>query len=82
MSLKFCSYRLKVGGAKAGILGDPTDIERKNMLLTSFAKSIESYVKNDVYYPGPDMGTDDDDLIKMFKVMGVPNLAPKKIGFR
>ncbi|MHA1460948.1 MAG: hypothetical protein ACTSO8_05655, partial [Promethearchaeota archaeon] len=39
-----------------------------------------TYVKNDVYYPGPDMGTDDDDILKMFSVMGVPNLAPKKIG--
>jgi len=80
MSLKFCAYRMKVGGAKSGIWGDPLDIENKNMLLTSFANSISTFVKNDVYYPGPDMGTDDDDLMKMFKVMGIPNMAPKKIG--
>lgn len=79
MSLKFCTYRLKVGGAKAGIWGNPTDLEQKNLLLTGFAKEIEKYVKNDVYYPGPDMGTDDDDLYKMFGVMGIPNLAPNKI---
>jgi glutamate dehydrogenase/leucine dehydrogenase len=82
MSLKFCAYRLKVGGAKAGIWGDPSDIEKKNILLTSFADSIATYIKNDIYYPGPDMGTNDDDLFKMFSVMGVPNLAPKKIGFK
>jgi len=80
MSLKFCAYRMKIGGAKAGIWGDPRDKERKEILLTSFAKAIEPFIKNDVYYPGPDMGTDDDDLFKMFSVMGVPNLAPKKIG--
>ena len=80
MSLKFCAYRLKVGGAKAGIWGDPRDKEKKEMLLTSFAKATETFTKNDVYYPGPDMGTDDDDLLKIFSVMGVPNLAPKKIG--
>jgi len=80
MSLKFCAYRLKVGGAKAGIWGDPRDKEKKEMLLTSFAKATEAFTKNDVYYPGPDMGTDDDDLLKIFSVMGVPNLAPKKIG--
>jgi len=79
MSLKFCAYRLKLGGAKAGIWGDPLD-ENKDILLTGFANAIETYVKNDVYYPGPDMGTDDDDILKMFSVMGVPNLAPKKIG--
>lgn len=82
MSLKFCAYRLKVGGAKAGIWCDPLDLNKKNILLTSFADSIATYIKNDVYYPGPDMGTDDDDLYKMFCVMGVPNLAPKKIGFK
>lgn len=82
MSLKFCSYRMKVGGAKAGIWGDPLNLEQKNILLTSFAKSIEKFVKNDVYYPGPDMGTDDDDLLKIFRVMGAPNLAPNKIGMR
>jgi glutamate dehydrogenase (NAD(P)+) len=82
MSLKFCAYRLKLGGAKAGIWGDPLDLEKKAILLTSFADSIATYIKNDVYYPGPDMGTDDDELFKMFCVMGVPNLAPKKIGFK
>ena len=82
MSLKFCTYRLKVGGAKAGIWGNPTDLVQKNLLLTGFAKAIEKYVKNDVYYPGPDMGTDDDDLYKMFSVMGIPNLAPNKIGLQ
>jgi len=80
MSLKFCTYKMKIGGAKAGIWGDPLDKEKKEILLTSFAKSIEPFIKNDVYYPGPDMGTNDDDLLKMFRVIGVPNLAPKKIG--
>jgi len=80
MSMKFCTYRLRVGGAKSGIWGDPTDLEKKGILLTSFADAIGNFIKNDIYYPGPDMGTDDDDLLKMFKVIGSPNLAPKKIG--
>ena len=80
MSLKFCTYRLKIGGAKAGIWGDPLDQEQKNLLLTGFANHIEPYIKNDLYYPGPDMGTDDDDLLKIFKVIGAPNFAPNKIG--
>jgi glutamate dehydrogenase (NAD(P)+) len=79
MSLKFCAYRLKLGGAKSGVLGNPLN-DNKGVLLTGFAKAIETYVKNDGYYPGPDIGTDDNDLFKMFSVMGVPNLAPNKIG--
>jgi glutamate dehydrogenase (NAD(P)+) len=82
MSLKFCAYRLKIGGAKAGIWGDPSDLEKKGILLTAFADQIAPFIMHDVYYPGPDMGTDDNDLLKMFKVMGVPNLAPKPIGLK
>jgi glutamate dehydrogenase/leucine dehydrogenase len=80
MTLKFCSYKMKVGGAKTGIWGDYSNEEEKNILLKGFAKQIETFIKNDFYYPGPDMGTDDDDLLKIFKVIGAPNLAPNKIG--
>jgi len=80
MTLKFCSYKMKVGGAKTGIWGDYSNEEEKNILLTGFAKQIETFIKNDFYYPGPDMGTDDDDLLKIFKVIGAPNLAPNKLG--
>jgi glutamate dehydrogenase (NAD(P)+) len=80
MTLKFCSYKVPAGGAKAGIWGNPFNIEKKNILLTSFADSIEAFIKNYLYYPGPDMGTDDKDLLKIFKIAGLPHLAPKKIG--
>ena len=43
-------------------------------------KGIEPFIKNYLYYPGPDMGTDDNDLLKIFNIVGLPNLAPKKIG--
>ena len=79
MTLKFCSYKMKTGGAKAGIWCDPSNSEEKELLLTGFAKQIETLIKNDMYYPGPDMGTDDDDLLKVFEVIGAPNLAPKKL---
>lgn len=80
MTLKFCTYKIPAGGAKAGIWGNPLDVEKKNILVTTFADSIESFIKNYLYYPGPDMGTDENDLLKIFKVVGLPNLAPKKIG--
>ena len=80
MTLKFCTYKVPAGGAKAGIWGNPLNKEKKNILLTSFADSIESYIKHYLYYPGPDMGTDDNDLLKIFNIVGLPNLAPKKIG--
>jgi glutamate dehydrogenase/leucine dehydrogenase len=80
MTLKFCTYKVPAGGAKAGIWGNPLDVDKKNILLTSFADSIQSFIQSYLYYPGPDMGTDDSDLLKIFKIVGLPNLAPKKIG--
>ncbi|MFX1323656.1 MAG: Glu/Leu/Phe/Val dehydrogenase dimerization domain-containing protein [Promethearchaeota archaeon] len=80
MTLKFCTYKIPAGGAKTGIWGNPLDIEFKNILLTSFADSISSFIKNYLYYPGPDMGTDDNDMLKIFNIIKMPNLAPKKIG--
>ncbi|MFX1480944.1 MAG: Glu/Leu/Phe/Val dehydrogenase dimerization domain-containing protein [Promethearchaeota archaeon] len=80
MTLKFGSYKIPTGGAKAGIWGDPRDLKKKSIILTSFAESIESLIKNYIYYPGPDMGTDDNDLLKIFNIVKLPNLAPKKIG--
>jgi glutamate dehydrogenase/leucine dehydrogenase len=80
MTLKFSSYNIPVGGAKAGIWGDPVDLQKKDILLSSFADSIELFIKNNIYYPGPDMGTDDNDLIKIFNTLKLPNRAPKKIG--
>jgi len=79
MTLKFCSYKMKTGGAKAGIWGDPSNLEEKELLLTGFAKQIETLIKNDMYYPGPDMGTDDDDLLKIFEAIRASNLAPNKL---
>ncbi len=80
MTFKFSSYKVPAGGAKAGIWGNPLDIEKKEVLLTSFADSIEPFIKNYLYYPGPDMGTDDNDILRIFNIVGLPNLAPKKIG--
>ncbi|MBD3255533.1 MAG: hypothetical protein GF383_10590 [Candidatus Lokiarchaeota archaeon] len=82
MTYKFCTYRMKVGGAKAGIWGDPRDLETKGLLITSFGDAIEKFILNDVYYPGPDMGTDDADMLKIFNVIGKPNLAPKPLGMK
>ncbi len=80
MTFKFSSYKVPAGGAKAGIWGNPLDIEKKEVLLTSFADSIAPFIKNYLYYPGPDMGTDDNDILRIFTIVGLPNLAPKKIG--
>ncbi len=81
MSYKFASYRLKVGGAKAGIKGDPFS-EKKDLLITGFAEAIKTNILEDKYVCGPDMGTYDRDIERIFNIIGKPGLAPKPLGMK
>jgi len=79
MTYKFASYRFKVGGAKAGIIADPHS-EKRNLIITSFAEAIKTSILEHSYLPGPDMGTNDADLERIFNIIGKPGLAPKPLG--
>ncbi|MFX0070069.1 MAG: Glu/Leu/Phe/Val dehydrogenase dimerization domain-containing protein [Candidatus Hermodarchaeota archaeon] len=79
MTYKFASYRLKVGGAKSGIMADPLS-EKKDLLIASFAEAIKTYILEDKYVCGPDMGTYDRDVERIFNIIGKPGLAPKPLG--
>ena len=79
MTYKFASYRLKVGGAKVGIVADPLS-KNKDLIIASFANAIKSFILEDRYYPGPDMGTYDSDIERIFNIIGKPGLAPKPLG--
>lgn len=82
MTYKFCTYKMPAGGAKSGIWGDPNDKNRKDLLITSYADSISKYILNLMYYPGPDMGTYDSDMEKIFNIIGRPELTPEKLGLK
>jgi glutamate dehydrogenase (NAD(P)+) len=79
MTLKFCTFGLSCGGAKSGLIGNPLD-ENRDLLITSFADALAPFIKTNAYYPGPDMGTYDSDLERIFKTVGRPELTPRKVG--
>ncbi len=81
MTYKFASYRLKVGGAKAGIMADPLS-DKKDLLVASFAEAIKTNIIEDKYYCGPDMGTYDRDIERIFNIIGNPGLVPKPLGMK
>lgn len=57
MTLKNAAASLPHGGAKAGIIADPTmPPDHKERLVRAFARAIREIVS---YIPGPDMGTDE-----------------------
>ncbi|UCD82961.1 MAG: Glu/Leu/Phe/Val dehydrogenase, partial [Desulfobacterales bacterium] len=61
MTLKNAAADLPYGGGKAGIVAESgTSPEVRTEIVRGFARLIHRY--RDIYVPGPDVGTNDDDM--------------------
>ncbi|TXT66452.1 MAG: Glutamate dehydrogenase (NAD(P)(+)) [Promethearchaeota archaeon] len=68
MTLKNAAAHLPYGGGKAGIVAS-RELSQKdhNLIIKGFAKLIKKY--EDLYVPGPDVGTNDEDM----KIIAIQN---------
>jgi len=80
MSLKFCTYKIPLSGAQAGIICKG-NIDRKNLFLKSFILSIKATIKQADYFPEPDLGIFDTDYDIIFKTLGKPKILTQNISF-
>ncbi len=62
MTYKFAALGQRVGGAKAGVRGDPADRAGKAALMTRFCAEVRPLVKAGRFVTGPDMGTSEEDF--------------------
>jgi glutamate dehydrogenase (NAD(P)+) len=62
MTYKFAALGQRVGGAKAGVRGDPADRAGKADLMTRFCAEIRPMVEAGRFVTGPDMGTAEEDF--------------------
>jgi len=76
MTLKNAVNGLKHGGAKSGIIADPSSAE-KETLVREFARQIRDLKE---YIPGPDMGTDETAMAWIHEEIGRAVGLPKMIG--
>lgn len=75
MTLKYGLLGLSLGGAKAGVLGDPVaSVSEKRTRLLAFGKAIEPLLRSREYIPDADMGTSAGDVRWMFEALGLPVL--------
>ncbi|MCA9409192.1 MAG: Glu/Leu/Phe/Val dehydrogenase [Candidatus Omnitrophica bacterium] len=87
MTLKYGFCRMDQGGAKAGIvLNMDAPQETKQRFLRRFAELIEPLLKSGYYITGPDMGTEQKDILDMLKHidMKIPKMrrdSGQKSGF-
>ena len=72
MTLKLGFLGLPHGGAKAGIRYDENaSKEDKLRLLAGFGRKVQDLLSNRIYLPGSDMGTNNQDIRDMFKILGI-----------
>ena len=62
MTYKFAALGQRVGGAKAGVRGDPADRAGKALLMTRFCAEVRPMVEAGRFLTGPDMGTSEVDF--------------------
>ncbi len=78
MTLKNAACRLRHGGAKSVIFGDPAmPRDQKEQLIRAFACAIAPLVE---YIPGPDMGTDEFAMAWIHDEIGRAVGLPAEIG--
>ena len=73
MTYKFAVMDLPIGGSKAGIWGDPAmPRAKKDGILKAFGRAIKPLLEAGVNVAS-DMGTDDDDVDRMYEGAGIPH---------
>ena len=62
MSYKYGALGWQIGGAKAGVRGDPADRAGKAALMARFCAEVAPLVNGGRFVTGPDMGTSEEDF--------------------
>ncbi|MGD2268778.1 MAG: Glu/Leu/Phe/Val dehydrogenase dimerization domain-containing protein [Desulfobacterales bacterium] len=76
MTLKNAAADLPYGGGKAGIVAEPgTSAEEHTAIVRDFAHLIGRY--RDIYVPGPDVGTNDADMMTIAIQNGIDSAVSK-----
>jgi glutamate dehydrogenase (NAD(P)+) len=76
MTYKYGALGVQMGGAKAGVRGDPADPAGKAALMARFCAEIAPLTSTNRLLTGPDMGTTEED----FAPLRARRAAPTAIG--
>ncbi len=72
MTYKYAALGVRVGGAKAGVRGDPADRAAKAVLMARFCAEIAPLADAGRLLTGPDMGTAEEDFAPLRKSRAAP----------
>jgi len=72
MTYKFAALGARVGGAKAGVRGDPADRVGKAALMARFCAEVRPLMDAGRFLTGPDMGTAEEDFAPLRRGRAAP----------
>jgi glutamate dehydrogenase/leucine dehydrogenase len=80
MTYKFAVLGERVGGAKAGIIGDPGDGAARAGLMARYCAEVRPLVAAGRFLTGPDMGTSEQDFAPLREHRAVPAVVTSVAG--
>jgi glutamate dehydrogenase (NAD(P)+) len=80
MTYKYAALGEEIGGAKAGLRGDPGDRAAKAALMSRFCAEVGPLVAADRFITGPDMGTSEEDFAPLRRHRAVPAAMSAVVG--
>jgi glutamate dehydrogenase (NAD(P)+) len=80
MTYKYAALGAEIGGAKAGVRGDPADLAGKAALMTRFCTEVGPLVESGRFITGPDMGTREEDFAPLRRYRATPAAMVSVVG--
>ncbi len=80
MTYKYAALGVAIGGAKAGVRGDPADLAGKAALMTRFCAEVGPLVEAGRFLTGPDMGTREEDFAPLRTFQDSPSAINAVVG--
>jgi glutamate dehydrogenase (NAD(P)+) len=80
MTYKYAALGTQVGGAKAGVRGDPADAAGRARLMARFCAEVRPMTDAGRFLTGPDMGTAEEDFAPLREQRAVPGAMAAVVG--
>ncbi|MBV9204308.1 MAG: Glu/Leu/Phe/Val dehydrogenase [Actinobacteria bacterium] len=80
MTYKFAALGDRVGGAKAGVRGNPADRAGKAVLMARFCAEVRPLADAGRFLTGPDMGTAEEDFAALRERRSAPTAVRAVVG--
>jgi len=80
MTYKYAALGERVGGAKAGVVGDPADRAARAGLMARYCAEIRPLADAGRFLTGPDMGTFEEDFALLRERRAVPDAISAVVG--